>query len=138
MKYRAKKKLATLGVALAGLVAAARAGDMAQESICIPLAEFKKVRAAMFGKLHDALKDPHGDGPAHMLHAKRIFDSLEFAGKANLTKTEKEKNKAKMQDVYRRRHASTILGGRMLMNGDVHNTPNFLSVVGLKHGRMEQ
>ena len=42
------------------------------------------------------MKDPHGKGPALILRAKRKFDSLEFAGKANLTKTKNnnEKNKA--------------------------------------------
>ena len=135
MKYCAKKELATLGVALVGLVAAARAGDMAQESICIPLAQLKKVRTDVFDKLQDALKDPHDKRPAHILHAKRIFDSLEFAGKTNFTKikiktknnnekTEKEKIR-QTQDVCR--HASTILGGRMLMIGDVHSTLTFLS-----------
>ena len=91
-----KKELATLGVALAGLVAAARAGDAAQESICIPLAQLRKVRADVFANVEDAMKDPHGKGPALILHAKRNFDSLEFVGKANVTKTKNnnEKNKA--------------------------------------------
>ena len=91
-----KKELATLGVALAGLVAAARAGDAAQESICIPLAQLRNVRADVFTYVEDAMKDPHGKGPALILHAKRNFDSLEFAGKANVTKTKhnNEKNKA--------------------------------------------
>ena len=91
-----KKELATLGVALAGLVAAARAGDAAQESICIPLAQLRKVRADVFTYVEDAMKDPHGKGPALILHAKRNFDSLEFAGKANVAKTKNnnEKNKA--------------------------------------------
>ena len=89
------KELATL-VALAGLVAAARAGDAAQESICIPLAQLRKVRADVFTYVEDAMKDPHGKGPVLILHAKRNFDSLEFAGKANVTKTKNnnEKNKA--------------------------------------------
>ena len=93
-----KKELATLGVALAGLVAAARAGDAAQESICISLAQLRKVRADVFTYVEDAMKDPHGKGPALILHAKRNFDSLEFSGKANVTKTKtknnNEKNKA--------------------------------------------
>ena len=91
-----KKELATLGVALAGLVAAARAGDAAQESICIPLAQLKKVRADVFANVADAMKDPNGKGPALILRAKRNFDSLEFTGKANVTKTKNnnEKNKA--------------------------------------------
>ena len=90
------KALATLGVALAGVVATARATDAAQESICIPLAQLRKVRADVFANVEDAMKDPHGKGPALILRAKRNFDSLEFVGKANVTKTKNnnEKNKA--------------------------------------------
>ena len=137
MKYRTKKKLATLGVALAGLVAAARAGDMAQESICIPLAQLRKVRADMFAKLQDALKDPHGDGPAHMLHAKRIFDSLEFAGKANVTKTENnnEKNKA---DARRLSSCVDYPGWIDNFNAGAPFIPLTFLAVATSRGRMEQ
>ena len=110
MKYRMKKELATLGVALAGLVAAARAGDAAQESICIPLAQLRKVRADVFTYVEDAMKDPHGKGPALILHAKRNFDSLEFAGKRMLPRPRTTTKRTRQtQDVCR--HASTILDG---------------------------
>ena len=57
------------------------------------------------------MKDPHGKGPALILHAKRTFDSLGFAGKANLTETKNNNEKNKADARRCRRHASTILDG---------------------------
>ena len=107
MKYRTKEHLVTLGVALAGLIAAACAEESTQESICISLAQFRKVRAAMFANFEDAMKDPHGKGPALLHTSKKIFDSLEFAGKANVTKT-KTKNKSEKNESDARRLSSCV------------------------------
>ena len=80
----------------------------------------------------ETLERPHGKGPA-LYHAKRNFDLLEFAGKANVTKTKNnnEKNKA---DARRLSSCVDYSGGRMLMIGDVHSTPSFLFGGGVLHG----
>ena len=92
----------------------------------------------MLANFEDAMKDPHGKGPALLRTSKKIFDSLEFAGKANVTKT-KTKNKSEKNESDARRLSSCVdyPGWKDADEWGCEQYSQFSSAAELKHGCME-